>query len=575
MTSPKPTWSTACPDWATRIEEGLSIIPPPIFPAEAEAGLKVLRDLRMVDVEGTPRMGDACGKWLLDFAACVFGAYDRANNRQLITEFFLMVPKKNYKSGLAAGVMLTTLIRNTRHSAEFTIIAPTIEVADNAFEPARDTCEWKGEDDEDDPDAPPENRLNALMHIQQHTRKITHRVTKSKLRVVAAAARTAGGKKSTAVLVEELWLFGKRADAKALLREATGGLASRPEGFVIYVTTQSDEPPAGVFKEKLQYARDVRDGKIVDPSFLPVIYEHPPDIIESKGYMKLENLAMVNPNLGYSVDPAFLEQKFRQAETEGEGSLREFLAKHGNVQIGMNLRDDRWRGADRWESAGDRSLTWAEFKRRSEVVTVGIDGGGLDDLLGLAMIGRERGTGRELHWAHAWAHEIALEQRKSIASQLRDFEKLGQLTVVAKPGDDVVELANKIVEIRDAGLLPEKDAIGVDAAGIGAIVKVLVKLGFTLDQIKAVSQGWRLNGAIKDLERFIAGGDFVHAGTEMMAWVVSNARTVLVGNAVSITKQASGTGKIDPLMATLNAQTLMSLEPQAKRTGKLVLAVVG
>ena len=71
-----PEWTTACPDWAERLRDGRSIIPPPIFPAEAEANLNVMRDLRIVDAPGSPRMEDSCGQWLFDLAASIFGAYD-------------------------------------------------------------------------------------------------------------------------------------------------------------------------------------------------------------------------------------------------------------------------------------------------------------------------------------------------------------------------------------------------------------------------------------------------------------------------------------------------------------------
>ena len=50
-----------------------------------------------------------------------------------------------------------------------------------------------------------------------------------------------------------------------------------------------------------------------------------------------------------------------------------------------------------------------------------------------------------------------------------------------------------------------------------------------------------------------------------MTWSVGNARVEPRGNTISITKQASGTGKIDPLMATLNATALMAMNPEARR----------
>lgn len=548
-------WSTACPDWADRLRGGKSIIPPPIFPEEAERALRVFKELRIVDATGSPTFGEACGQWVFDFVASVFGAYDSQTGRRLITEWFLLVPKKNSKSTIAAGIMMTALILNWRQSAEFSILAPTIEVAGNSYAPARDMAQ---KDDE----------LDALLHVQTHVKTITHRESGALLKVVAADADTVGGKKSVGTLIDELWLFGKRHDSENMFREATGGLASRPEGFVIYLSTQSDDPPAGVFLQKLRYARSVRDGRIVDPCFVPVLYEFPPDMVERKDHLDQANFGFVNPNLGRSVSRSYLEREFRKAEEAGEESMRGFLAKHLNVEIGLALQSDRWAGADFWQQCA-AAVTLDELIARSEVAVVGIDGGGLDDMLGLCVLGRDE-AGHWLHWAHAWIHPIVLERRKQEAPRFRDFARDGDLTIVANIGEDIDQLAKYVGRVKDAGLLHQ---VGVDQAGIGAIVDALVGIGVDQSAIVGIPQGWRLAGAIKTTERKCAEGVLKHGGRPLMAWCVGNARVEPRGNAVMITKQSAGAAKIDPLMATFNAVALMSMNPPSSyASGRLLVA---
>lgn len=543
-----PEWTTSCLDWADRLKAGQSIIPAPIFPEEAERALAVFKALKIVDAPGSPTFGESCAPWVFDFVRCIFGAYDANTGRRLITEFFLCIPKKNSKSTIAAGIMMTALILNWRQSAEFAVLAPTVEVANNAYAPARDMVQ---KDDE----------LDALCHVQTHIKSITHRESGAVLKVLAADSNTVGGKKSVGTLVDELHLFGKVSTAENMLREALGGLASRPEGFVIYLTTQSDEPPAGVFKQKLDYARKVRDGEIVDPGFVPVIFEHPPEMVKSGDHLKVENMAMVNPNMGFSVDQAFLEREYKKAEQSGPESLRGFLAKHANVELGMNLRSDRWAGADFWESRGTRpGMTLQDLLDRCEVVDVGIDGGGLDDLLGLAVVGRDADTREWLTWAHAWAHPSVLERRKDIAPRLRDFAADGDLTLVRNIGDDVHEVAEICALCESSGLL---DKIGVDPSGLGGIMDALMQADIPEDKVIGISQGWKMTGAIKTAERKLAENVIVHGGQALMNWCVGNAKVEPRGNAVIITKQTAGSAKIDPLMAFFNAITLMSLNPEA------------
>lgn len=557
-------WSTACPDWAERIVARKSLLPSePLFPVKAEDALAVFKSLQVTDlqrkVDGTwPTLGETCEPFVFDLVGAIFGAENPDTGQRLIREFMLLISKKNGKSTIAAGIMVTALVVNWRFNAELLILAPTIEVAKNSYGPAMGMVRA-------DP------ALGTVLKVVEHKREIVHLGNGSVLKVVAADSDTVSGNKASFVLVEELWLFGKKPKSEAMLREALGGLAARPEGFVLYITTHSDEPPAGVFRTKLAYFRDVRDGVIDDPTSLAMLFEWPEELVEIEAYLDPAMFYVTNPMIGRSVSVEWLAGELKKVEA-GEGEARQvFLAKHLNVEIGMRLRRDRWSAADLWMDATEDGLTLEALLARSEVAIVGIDGGGRDDLFGLAVVGRERETGNWLAWCHAWAQRIAIERRKSVATQLRGFEADGDLTFTDSGQAIVAEVAALAARVRASGKLPAEYGIAMDAWGMGPLVDALVEAGFDpgdesmkrAGHLFGVRQGVGLSSAIHTVEFKLGDGMLRHDGSALMAWCVSNALVKFRGSALYVDKETSGAGKIDPLVALLNAVKGMERGPVA------------
>lgn len=551
-------WRTACPDWAARLMAGESLVPDlPLFAAERDKALRIFDRLRLPDVIGQPPMAEAAGPWIRDIVAALFGSYDAEVNRRMIQEIFLLVPKKNGKSSYAAAIMVTAMIVNRRPNAEFLLIAPTMEIAGISYKQAEGIIK-----------ADPE--LLKLFHLREHLKTIVHRASGAELKIKAADTDVITGSKSTGILIDETHVFAKKSNAADIFVEIRGALAARPDGFLIQITTQSKTPPSGVFKAELEIARDVRDGALSLPR-LPVLYELPDDVAQGDGWKNPAVWPRVNPNLGRSVDIQFLQNALVTAERTGKDALALLASQHFNVEIGMALRADRWIGAEYWLAATSPDLVELDdLLARSEVAVVGIDGGGLDDLMGLAVLGRDRDTQDWLLWAHAWAHPEVYERRKEIIPLLEGFEAAGELTRCESPTQDVVEAAQLVARVRDAGLLPEAAGVGLDPQGVAALVDALAERDITGDQVVGIPQGYRIAGAIWGTERKLADGTLKHGGQDLMAWAVGNAKVEQRGNAVLITKQAAGKAKIDPLMAAFNAVALMSRNPQARVAPEII-----
>ncbi|MFS4583744.1 terminase large subunit domain-containing protein [Phaeobacter sp. C3_T13_0] len=540
-------WSTAVPDWEERIVNRQSLIPDlPLFDEPAERALRIFKRLHVPDLIGQPTYGEVSDQWVFDLVRAIFGSYDPEKKRRMLREFFLLIPKKNGKSAIAAAIILTACLMNERPEAELLLIAPTMTIAKISFKQIKGIIR-----------ADPE--LEKRFHIQDHARTITHLVSKAEISVKAADGDVITGGKATYTMIDETHEFSRKSKADGVFLELRGALASRPEGFLMQITTQSKEQPAGVFKAELETARAVRDGRLMSP-MLAVLYELPKKM--AKNWQKPETWAIVNPHLGRSVDPEFLRDELAKAKEKGPKALQLLASQHFNVEIGVGLGGG-WTGALYWKKAGPEEFGLEELINRCEVAVVGLDGGGLDDLFGLSVVGRERHTKNWLMWFHAWAHPEVLRARKEIAPRLHDFARAGDLTLLDEddPTGDIEGATHVAGQLLDAGLLPAEAAIGLDTVQVYSILEEMMSIGIDEDQLRYVGQDWRLSPAIWGMERKLKDGTLLHSSQPIMEWVLGNAKVEQRGSAVRMTKEAAGRAKIDPLVAGMNAFTLMSRNP--------------
>jgi phage terminase large subunit-like protein len=551
------TWDTSCPDWEERIMDGRSLVPElPLFEAEAAKALRCFKRLRLPDVIGTPTMGEVCGPWFFPIVEALFGSYDPATNKRHISEVFQLIPKGNSKSSNGGAVMLVALLVNKRPNSEYLFVAPTMEIAAIAYKQAKGTIRL-------------DETLSALLHVQDHIRKITHRKSGATLQIKAADTDVITGSLATGTMIDETHVFSKRANAAEVFVELRGALTKRPDGFLFQTTTQSKQTPSGVFASELAMARSVRDGKMRMP-LLPVLYELPDRLARDGGWRERRYWPLVNPNLGRSTNEDFLAREIVRADADGPAAVALIASQHFNVQIGMSLRADGWAGANYWSRGVEDGLTLEAVLGRSEAVVVGIDGGGLDDLLGIAVLGREKDSARWIAWTHALISPEGLERRKANTAFYDKFQADGDLTVVEELPDDISFVTDIVDKVKGAKKLA---GVGVDAIGIGGIVDALAKIGVTQENklLAGVRQGISLMGAIKTVERKLVDDSFKHGGQALMTWCAGNARIVPTPTGMRVARDDSGYGKIDPLMALFNAAALMALNPMVQRRPEIRL----
>ena len=218
----------------------------------------------------------------------LFGWREKAMGYRRFRETLFLVGRKNGKSTLLAAIALYLLIADYEGAAEIYSVATKKDQAKKTLTEAVNMEKQSPE-------------LRAV--IKKRRNDIYFPATASIFEALASDSNTLDGLNSHAVIIDELHAIRDR-NLYEVMKQST---SSRRQPLVIMITTNGTVRES-IFDNIYELARDIADGKIVEDTFLPILYE----LDAREEWTEPTAWAKANPGLGtikqYSTLAAFVER---------------------------------------------------------------------------------------------------------------------------------------------------------------------------------------------------------------------------------------------------------------------------
>jgi phage terminase large subunit-like protein len=430
------------------------------------------------------------------------------------------VPRKNGKSTFCAGLALLGLTED-EPGAEVYSLGADREQAALVFNQAK-VMTLKDE------------VLSSMLKAFKYS--ITYPEHNSSYKALSADADTKHGFNTHFAVIDEVHAQPDR-DLIDVIDTSTG---SRRQPMIWYITT-ADFSRESICNEMHDYARQVRDGIIDDPTFLPIIFEADVD----DDWEDPEIWAKANPNLGVSVKLSYIEKQCRKAKAN-PAFENTFKRLHLNVRTEQDKRWIQMEGHDEkkgWKDCG--SIPTEEQLLRSPCWG-GLDLSSTTDLSSFALYWPEFCACKV--WF--WLPEARLKTKKGKLSY-QNWVNSGHICLT--PGN-VIDYEYIRKEIND-----QWDHYNLQDAGADPwnATHILTQLSETDGrEMLAFRQGYAsMNEPSKELEKVIINGSFQHGNNPVLTWMASNVSVQEdpAGNIKPIKPSKDSPLKVDGIVAVIIA----------------------
>jgi len=422
-----------------------------------------------------------------DIIRPLFG-WKRADGTRKYRTAYIEIPRKNGKSTLASGIALFLLFIDDEPGAEVYSAAADREQAAIVHDLARQMVE-----------ASP----LLLSRSEVYKRSIVVPSTSSVYKVLSADAPHKHGLNAHGVIVDELHVQPNR-ELVDVLTTSTG---SRRQPMVVFITT------AGFDRESIcweihEYARQVLEGIIDDPSFFAYIRAAGPD----DDWLDETVWAKANPGLGVTVKLDYLRTEAERAK-QTPAYQNTFRRLHLNQ---WTQQETRWLPMEIWDSCGQPFNVEGLAKRECY--------GGLDlastvDIAAFLLDFPPMEAGQPHIWLpHFWIPKASMVERGRRDRVPYDlWVRQGLITATEGNAIDYAFIRADIEKLKEQYDIRE---IAFDRFGAVQMSQELGSAGFTM---VGFGQGFvSMSPPMTELLRLTLDGKLLHGGHPVLRWMADN-----------------------------------------------------
>jgi phage terminase large subunit-like protein len=459
--------------------------------------------------------------------ANIFGWLECDTGLRRYREALILLPRKNGKSLLAAGIALYMTFADGEPGAEGYSGATSMKQAEEVFLPAKAMAELTP-------------GLADGLDIETSARAVYSLRTRSKLQPVIA--KTKDGTSPHVAICDEL----HQALDDTQINSFRSGMGARTQPLLLVITTAGTNL-AGVCRIEQLEAEAVLNKTKKNDRLFALIYTIDPE----DDWRKLSSFKKANPNYGVSVFEPFFKDRLNKA-LQSPAEQANVRTKHLNQWVASA---QGWLSAHTWAEAADEQLSLKDFEGYS--ATLAVDQSTRQDLTAIALTIRDGDKKRVFTITHLPAGALDASPN---AGSYREWIDSGHLIETPGTASSFQEIEDRVREL--CGKFKIEEAIFDPWQGEGLRQKV-AGLGIST-QIWPASDRALWTKTLDDFEADLKNGVIKHPNDPVLNWCAMNTGIFERGvTRIPVKANNNKHQKIDAMIATLMAYAALEDTPKA------------